>query len=265
MITAILLAAGYGTRLYPLTKDTPKALLPVGEGVILDQIMRSLETVQGLVKRILVTNHTFVGQFRNWQRAQKAQVQILDDGTTSPEMRLGAIRDLELARTQGAAQGDLLVVGTDNLFRWPLGGFVARAATHRPAPSVALWQAPSPGAATQFGVVELDDTGRITRFVEKSPQPPSTAVALCVYYFPSPMVGAIPQYLDERRHTDAPGYFVEWLVSRGAVYGIRIPGAWYDIGTPETYQQVLNTWREIKHGTRLTSTGGSAVDPGCRG
>lgn len=242
-VTAMLLGAGYGTRLYPLTKDKPKALLPLGDGVLLDAIFRSLDTVPGLTKRILVSNHTFVEQFRDWQRTRSAPVQILDDGTTSPETRLGAIHDLELARTQGRAEGDLLVLGTDNLFHWPLAQFVERARRFHPHPSVALWQAPSPESATQFGVVERDATSRITMFVEKSPTPPSTFVALCVYYFPEPMLGKIAEFLAQGGNADAPGYFVQWLAQTGSVYGIHMPGAWYDIGTPASYQAVLNEWR----------------------
>ena len=190
-ITAVLLAAGYATRLYPLTSGRPKALLPLGQGVILDAILRSLEPVADVRARILVTNHRFAEQFQAWQRASGADVRIVDDGTDTPETRLGAIRDLELARGLADPADDLLVIGTDNLFRWKLAEFVARAKRHRPDPSIALWTAPSSADATQFGVVVRDRTSRITSFVEKSPQPPSREVALCVYYFPAAMAGRI--------------------------------------------------------------------------
>ena len=241
--TVVLLAAGYGTRLYPLTKDRPKALLPLGQRVVLDALLESLASVPSVAGRLLVSNHTFAEQFRQWQRTRHADVRILDDGATSPETRLGAIRDLELAVTQGAATGDLLVLGTDNLFGWPLARFVDRAERFHPAPSVALWQAPSSEAATQFGVVTLDHTDRITTFVEKSPTPPSAVVALCVYYFPEPMLGAIRTFLGEGGNPDAPGYFIQWLVERGPVYGVTMAGSWYDIGTPESYHAMVNAWR----------------------
>ena len=242
-ITAILLAAGYATRLYPLTKDRPKALLPLGRGVILDEVVRSLETVPNLRARLLVTNSRFAGQFREWGAARGATIQILDDGTTTDETRLGAIRDLELARGQADPGDDLLVLGTDNLFRWRLSDFVTAAERHRPDASVALWKAPSSAAATQFGVVVRDPASRITAFVEKSPTPPSTEVALCVYYFPAAMGARIRQFLEEGGKADAPGYFLEWLVRRDAVFGIMMPGAWYDIGSPESYQAVRNEWQ----------------------
>jgi len=241
-LTAILLAGGYATRLYPLTKDTPKALLPLGNGVILDAVVNSLDSVSKISERLLVTNHRFADQFRVWQRKDRQTIRIIDDGTDSVENRLGAIRDLELARTQGQGHGDVLVIGTDNLFTWSLGDFVGLAQRHLPHPSIALWEAPSTEAATQFGVVTRDPASRITSFVEKSSQPPSREVALCVYYFPGAMCGAIKEFLDGGGNADAPGYFIQWLARRGTVYGLMMPGAWYDIGTLEAYQAVVQAW-----------------------
>jgi len=241
-ITAILLAAGYATRLYPLTKHRSKALLPLGDGVILDQIVQALREVPNLRKRVLVANHQFVEQFRAWQDERQVDMEIVDDGTETPEHRLGAIRDLALARQHTDAADDLLVLGTDNLFRWSLAEFVTRAQRHRPHASVALWEAPSADAATQFGVVLQDATNRLTAFVEKSPQPPSREVALCVYYFPAAMGSDIQRFLDDGGSADAPGYFIEWLVRRSTAYGVPMTGAWYDIGTRETYQTVVREW-----------------------
>ena len=242
--TAILLAAGYATRLYPLTKDQPKALLPLASGTILDAIMQALEPAAQITRRILVTNARFAPQFRQWQRARGVDIEILDDQTATPETRLGAIRDLELARTQGRAAGDLLVIGTDNLFTWPVSEFLRQAERVRPCASVALWQAPSKDAAMQFGVVECEADGRIRNFVEKSPTPPSRAVALCVYYFPEPMLHRIRQFLEQGGNADAPGYFIQWLARTERVYGVTMPGLWYDIGTLEAYQQVVSGWKK---------------------
>ena len=241
-LTAILLAGGYATRLYPLTADKPKALLPLGKGVILDAVVNSLAGVAGITRRLLVTNHRFAEQFRAWQRRGSHAIQILDDGTDTVETRLGAIRDLELARTQDGAEDDVLVVGTDNLFTWPLAEFVGQARRRLPDPSIALWLAPSNDAATHFGVVTRDGASRITSFTEKSSQPPSREVALCVYYFPAPVCGKIREFLDGGGNADAPGYFIQWLAARSTVYGIMMGGLWYDIGTLETYQAVVSAW-----------------------
>ncbi len=241
-VSIILLAAGYATRLYPLTKDRPKALLPLGQGVMLDEVIRSVKEIPDVRHQVLVTNHRFAGQFKAWQRARGVPIQIVDDGTDAADRRLGAIRDLELARTRMGAPDDLVVVGTDNLFTWSLADFVARAQRHRTDPTIALWQAESPAAATQFGVVIRDADSRITAFVEKSPQPPSAEVALCVYYFPSTIGSQIAAFLASGGNADAPGYFIEWLVRTGTVYGALMPGAWYDIGTLATYEQVVQAW-----------------------
>ena len=244
-VSVVLLAAGYGTRLYPLTKNKAKAMLPLGQGIILDGVVRTLAEIPDLGRQVLVTNSQFAADFRRWQRERGAPVEIVDDGTTSPETRLGAIRDLDLARAQLPAGDDLLVIGTDNLFEWSLGDFTAAARRHRPHASNGLWRAPSKDAATQFGVVIRDAGDRITAFAEKSPAPPSADVSLAVYYFPSAMHGRIGQFLAGGGNADAPGYFVKWLAEQEPVYGIMMPGAWYDIGSLEAYQDVQRDWSKV--------------------
>jgi glucose-1-phosphate thymidylyltransferase len=248
-LTVVLLAAGYATRLYPLTTDRPKALLPLqGSQVILDGVIQTLPEVPGVRTTVLVTNARFADQFHAWQQARKAPIVIMDDGTTTVETRLGAIRDLELARAQGQPGDDLLVLGTDNLFAWSLADFVSRAQRHAPHATVGLWPASSKASATQFGVVTREASGRITAFVEKSPQPPSREVALCVYYFPAAMHGKISAFLAGGGNPDAPGYFIKWLVEQDAVYGEMMPGAWYDIGALDSYQTVQREWpRHARH------------------
>ena len=247
-ITVVLLAAGYATRLYPLTKDRPKALLPLGRVTMLDEVVKAVLRVPHVGAIVLVTNHRFAEQFRQWQQRTGTPVEIVDDGTDTVETRLGAIRDLELARKAGQPGDDVLVIGTDNLFTWPLAEFVTQAKRFAPKPSIALWKAPSKAAATQFGVVIRDATGRITSFVEKSKQPPSEDVALCVYYFPAAMTGQIQQFLDSGGNADAPGYFIQWLVREGIAYGIMMPGAWYDIGSLESYETVQQEWPSATSG-----------------
>ena len=241
-VTVILLAGGYATRLYPLTRGTPKALLPLGQGVILDAVAASVKTVPEARQCVLVTNRRFADQFRAWAAERHADVRVIDDGTETVEARLGAIRDLELARVQGRAEGDLVVIGTDNLFTWPLEEFVAKAKHHAPAPSVALWELPAQADASQFGVVRRDAESRIVEFAEKSPHPPSREVSTCLYYFPEAMGGLIRRFIDAGGDTDAPGHFITWLVGRGDVYGIPMHGVWYDIGTLEAYEAVKGTW-----------------------
>lgn len=239
----VLLGAGYGTRLYPLTKDRPKALLRFGTGVILDAILKLVIPITGTTQRmLLVTNHKFLPQFQVWRRRQRAPVELVDDGTTTPQTRLGAIRDLRLALKRLAPTDDVLVLGTDNLFTWPLADFLRVAATKRPAATVAVHRIASLREASRYGVVTLNRQARITRCVEKPSAPFSRTVVLCVYYFPASLRGRLDEFVQGRDNVDAPGYFIEWLVKREPVYGYMTTGDWFDIGSYETYQQAISRW-----------------------
>jgi len=241
-VSVILLAAGYGTRLYPLTKDRPKALLDLGDRVILDPMIEGLRAIRRVSRIVLVTNHYFVKAFEAWRQQRRLDLEIVDDGTSTPETRCGAIRDLLLGLARVDACDDVLVLGTDNLFGWSVSDFVASAKTHAPAPSIAVGTVASEDEAKQYGVVKLDGNGRITQFVEKPAQPPSLTIALCVYYFPASTRGRIHEFVQRGGNVDAPGFFIEWLVKQDATYGVVMQGAWFDIGTPESYHQAVSQW-----------------------
>lgn len=247
--SVVLLAAGYGTRLYPLTKHRPKALLPLGTGVMLDAIMQAVASIPEVGPIALVSNHQFFPQFQAWQQAQSSRLELIDDGTTSPEARLGAIRDLDLALEKIASSDDVVVLGTDNLFRWSLADFVAFAKTKRPASSVAIREVSSLEEARRYGVVELDAQARVVRCLEKPAQPPSRTVALCVYYFPGTIRDRIRAFMAGGGNVDAPGFFLEWLVRQDQVYGFVTKGEWFDIGSQEAYQQALARWAAHPSGT----------------
>jgi len=241
-VSVILLAAGYGTRLYPLTKDRPKALLSLGSEVIIDPMIKGVQAIPHVSRMVLVTNHCFAAPFEAWRQQRHLDLDIVDDGTSTPETRCGAIRDLLLSLERVEAHDDILVLGTDNLFRWSLADFVASAQAHAPAPSIGVWQTNSRDEATRFGVVVLGREGRITQFVEKPADPPSRYVASCIYYFPAPMRGRIQEFVRQGGNADAPGFFIEWLVRQEATYGVVMQGAWFDIGTLETYRQAVSQW-----------------------
>jgi len=252
-VSAILLAAGYGTRLYPLTKDCPKALLPLGQGVVLDAVVDAVETVPGVSRIVLVTNHRFVGQFQAWQAKRGKAIDLVDDGTSTPETRLGAIRDLLLGAARVGRTDDLLVLGTDNLFTWSLADFAAFARTKRPATTIALRQVASIEEARRYGVVQVDPKGRVIRCTEKPAHPTSLTVASCVYYFPPAIRGALEAFVQYKGKVDAPGYFLEWVVGQEPVYGMMTTGAWFDIGSPESYQDVVKRWSGLASSVRPTS------------
>lgn len=240
--SVVLLSAGYATRLYPLTRDRPKALLPLGQGVILDKVLQSVGAIPDVTHRILVTNHRFAPQFERWRRQYDPGLVLVDDGTERVEERLGAVRDLELALVEGEVKGEVLVIGTDNLFSWSMASFVQRARSHHPAPCVALTQALSQEMAAQAAVVSCERSGRIRTFVEKPVRPRTRQIALCVYYFPSSILQAIRTFLKSGGNADAPGYFVEWLIQHQDVYGVMMRGRWFDIGTPGSYKECEVSW-----------------------
>lgn len=241
-LSVILLAAGYGTRLYPLTKDRPKALLPLGRETILDTIIRAVEAVPHVSRTVLVTNHPFAAHFRRWRTRRSSAVDILDDRTETPATRLGAMRDVLLAWEQAAPSDDVLVVGTDNLLTASLAEIVRVAQLKRPAATVAVREAATLRDARQFGVAECDAEGRILRWQEKPSRPSCRTIGLCLYYFPRPLRNQIHTYLAHGGSGDAPGQFVEWLVPRHPVYTIMTEGLWFDIGSQAAYHQARKEW-----------------------
>ena len=243
-LSVVLLAAGYGTRLYPLTKDRPKALLPLGRDTILDIIVQAVEAVPNVSRTILVTNHPFAHPFRRWRARRSSSVEILDDRTATPETRLGAIRDLQLAWERRAAGDDVLVVGTDNLLTASLAEIVRLARARRTAATVAVRTVKTLQDARQFGVAETNSDGRIVRWWEKPRRPPCRTIGLCLYYFPNPIRRQIQVYLAQGGSGDAPGQFLEWLVARHPVYAVMTRGAWFDIGSQEAYDQAIQYWKE---------------------
>jgi glucose-1-phosphate thymidylyltransferase len=220
-VTALLLAAGYATRLSPLTDDLPKQLLPVGGRPIVDWIVEKIRAA-GVDDIHLVTNGRFAPQFREWADG----VTIHDDGTTSHETRLGAIGDIRFA----ALDDDLLVIAGDNLFDYDLGGFVEFWRARQPASAVAVHDVGDRELAKQYGIVDVDADDRIVAFVEKPADPPSTLAATATYLYPREHVRLVETYLAEGNNPDQPGNFVAWLHRREPVYAYRFDGGWYDIG-----------------------------------
>ena len=219
---ALILAAGYATRLRPLTDRIPKQLLPVGGRPMLDWILdRIVETSADEVH--LVTNARFAADFEHW--AQDKEVHVHNDGTTSNEDRLGAIGDIHFV----ALDDDLLAVAGDNLFDYSLADFEAywRA---KGGSCVAVHDVGDRELAKKYGIVDVDPDDRITSFVEKPDEPPTTLCATATYLYKRDDAARVATYLDEDNPPDQPGNFVAWLHTRAPVYAYRFPGEWYDVG-----------------------------------
>ena len=233
-MNAVILAAGYATRLYPLTLDRPKALLPVAGRPMVEHLLLRLEGVEGLNAIHLVTNSKFAGAFREWSAGWDGQeVQIVDDGTSDDETKLGAIGDLELTIRAAAIDDDLIVLAGDNLFSESLAPFGAFARA-KAAPVIGVYDVGDLEAIRRYNSITLDEDDRLTYFEEKPEHPRTTLTGIALYFYPRKSLGVVPEYLAAGNNPDQPGRLVEWLYPREPVYAWRVPGRWYDIGSAET-------------------------------
>ena len=224
---ALVLAAGYATRLSPLTDSFPKMLLPLAERPMLDYLVDRLREVGEIEEIHLVTNARFATAFADWA---PDDVTVHDDGTTSNEDRLGAIGDIAFALERGGLEGeDLLVVAGDNLIGYSLADYVDfwRA---KGGSAIAVHQVEDRGLLSQYGVVELDEDDRVVGLEEKPAEPRSDLAATASYLYSGRHLALLPRYFEEGNPPDAPGNFMVWLHTREPVYGYRVSGEWHDIG-----------------------------------
>jgi len=242
---SVILAAGYATRLRPLTDDVPKHLLPVGGRPMLDWVLERVREVEDVEAIHLVTNSRFAPDFTPWAAARG--VTVHDDGTSSDEDRLGAVGDLRLVIEAAGLEDDtLLVLAGDNLFELSLPRFVAWwREKPQPASAVPLHDVGDLELATHYGIADTDAADRIVRFVEKPSDPPSTLASTLIYLVPSEHVRLVATYLEEGRSPDNAGSFLAWLAGREPVYGYRFEGSWFDIGNHAQLLEADNRLRRL--------------------
>lgn len=241
----IILAAGYAVRLQPLTLNMPKSLLPVNGRTILDRIIDKIAAVKGWDAIYIVTNAKFYGNFEGWRKASSCRdrVTVINDGTTTNENRLGAIRDMELVIDTHGIDDDIFVVAGDNLFDLDLNRFLDFAVS-KDGVSVALYDVKDVALAANYGIAALDRDGRIIDFEEKPAKPKSTLSSTGLYYFPKNKLSFIKEYVRMQNKLDAPGYYIGWLSRADRVYGYRFLEDWYDIGNIESYKKADATYKE---------------------
>jgi len=233
-VKAVILAAGYATRLYPLTLDRPKALLPVGGKPMLDRLTEQLEHVEGLDEVYVVTNSKFADAFRKWAAGRSGlPLRILDDATVDDESRLGAIGDLDLTIREAELDDDLLVLAGDNLFSESIAPFPVFA-LEKGGPALGVYDVGDLDTIGRYSVIELDGDDRVTRLEEKPEQPRSTLAGIALYFYPRSALRFVREYLEDGNNPDQPGRLVQWLYPRTPVFGWRVPGRWFDVGSKET-------------------------------
>jgi len=237
----LILAAGYATRLYPLTINQPKPLLPVGGKPMLEHVIDHLAPVEGLGEIFIVTNQKFVTHFSDWAehyRRDKAKLdfKIVNDGSTSDADKLGAIGDIHLVLQKENVTGDLIVVAGDNLFDSSLAPFVDFCRKKKTA-VLAVYDVGDLESIKKYNSITLDADGKITFFEEKPKNPTSTLTGIALYYFPADVVKMIHTYIAEGNNPDQPGRLIQWLYPRVPVYTWTVPGRWFDIGSKETLEE----------------------------
>lgn len=236
----LVLAAGYGTRLYPLTINKPKPLLSFVGKPIINHLLEKARNLKGLSEVIVVTNNRFYGAFRTWANVHKVfpvPITVINDGTKAPEDRLGAVGDLDFVLQKKTIKEDLLVIGGDNLFDHGLEAYLQFAEHNRPHVAIGVYDIQSIESAKKFGVVKLDNDNRVVSFEEKPASPKSSLIAMCLYYFPEESLHFIPDYVKHSQKTDATGDYIRWLSENDCVHGFKFDGKWYDIGSVEEYQK----------------------------
>ena len=242
----IILAAGYATRLYPLTIDRPKALLPIHDQPIIDYIADEMDTIEALDTIIVISNHRFYDQFLTWATARNARgpghpVVVLDDGSTSDENKLGAIGDVQFCIDQLAINAELLVIAGDNLFTYHLRD--AWQAFQKCGQDMILAQRLPPDEdLRRFAIASIDENGRVIDLEEKPEHPKSDLAVFATYFYLQDTVPLIRQYLAAGNKPDAPGNFPVWLYTRKPVHLYQFSGECIDIGTPESYAHVQATF-----------------------
>src|SRR5215217_6691440 len=239
-MNALILAAGYATRLYPLTLNKAKPLLAVGGKPIVEWVVDNLGDIPDLEKVYVVTNDKFAYDFQRWSEAYRDRhsefkFKIVNDGSTSDDDKLGAIGDINLVVTrENLSQSSLLVIAGDNLFTESLARFVDHA--RGTDATVAVYDVGDLEAIKKYGNITVDAEGIITRFEEKPQKPRGTLAAIALYYYSPAVLSLLTTYLAAGNNPDQPGRFVQWLYTRKPVKTFQIKGKWIDIGSKETLE-----------------------------
>lgn len=241
----ILLCAGYATRLFPITKNFPKALLEIEEGKpLLNYIVEEVNTIPEIDEIYLVTNDRYAKHFEEWSIAlnNEKPISIYNDHTTSNEDRLGAIGDINYVVNRANIQEDVIIIAGDNLFTYSLKGVIDYY-HEKQGPVVCSTEIDDIQILRQFAVAELNENDQIVNLIEKPQTPPSNIAVYATYVYPKEILDQIRIYLEEGNNPDAPGYFVEYLYKKMPVYAYRFQGECYDVGTHEALDKVRTLYK----------------------
>jgi glucose-1-phosphate thymidylyltransferase len=240
----LILAAGYATRLYPLTENFPKPLLKVGDKTILDWLIDDIDTAGLVEEYIVISNHKFAPIFEDWAAGRSRSITVLDDGTITNETRLGAVRDIQFAIDTLGLDDDLLVIAGDNLLDFSLVRFIDYA-RGKGTTCIMRYYEPSVEKLSKTGVATVDDDGLILEMEEKPAHPKSHWCCPPFYFYRRGDVPLVKVGIDSGCGVDAPGSFIAWLSAQTPVHAWEMPGRRYDIGNLASYEDVKRCYRGI--------------------
>ena len=241
----LILAAGYATRLYPLTENFPKPLLKVGDKTILDWLVEDIDTAGAVDGYAVISNHKFAEHFHCWAEGKSQNITVLDDGTESNETRLGAVRDIQFAIDRLSLDEELLVIAGDNVLDFSLTRFLAYA-REKGTSCVMRYYEPDAARLRKSGVARVDENDRVLSLEEKPAEPKSHWCTPPFYFFTREDSGLVAKGIREGCGVDAPGSFLAWLCGQRPVHAMEMPGRRYDIGNLESYEQVCRIYRGIR-------------------
>ncbi|HKL28038.1 MAG TPA: NDP-sugar synthase [Natrialbaceae archaeon] len=231
---AVVLAGGYATRLWPITKHRPKMFLPIGETTVIDRIFAGLEADDRISEVYVSTNDRFAEDFEDHLAESDFEKPTLSiEDTTHEDEKFGVVGALAQLVDREGIDDDLLVIAGDNLISFDVSDFVDFF-EEKGAPTLAAYDVGSKDKATAYGVLDVEGD-RVTDLQEKPDDPSSTLISIACYGFPRDTLGLLETYLEGGNNPDEPGWFVQWLQAREPTYAFSFDGAWYDIGTPESY------------------------------
>lgn len=234
----ILLCAGYATRLYPLTQDKPKHLLPVAGKPIINYITDQLDD-----KIYIVTNQKFYPHFLEWAKTQNKDIEVINDKTLTNETRLGGIGDLHLVLKEKNINEDFLVVLADNIFDFKIKDFI-EFYKQKQAPCTALYDIQDLELAKIYGIIQVDENNKIISFEEKPEKPKSTFACVGCYIYPKEFIKKLEEYMKSSYSKDGPGYLIQHFYKEIPMYGFTFKGKWFDIGNLEQYKKANEIFKK---------------------
>lgn len=240
----LILAAGYATRLYPITENFPKPLLAVGDKTILDWLVDDIDASGKVDEYVVISNHKFAHHFEDWAKTKTQKITVVDDGTDTNETRLGAVKDIQFAIDKLNLDDEMLVIAGDNVLDFSLTKFIEYASAKKTS-CIMRYYEENEKKLTKSGVVEVDEKDLIVGMEEKPAEPKSHWCCPPFYYYTRDDARLVQKGIDSGCGTDAPGSYIAWICTQAPVHAMEMPGKRYDIGNLESYETVKKEYKGI--------------------